>query len=381
MYIISISHKTAPVNVRELFSFTMDEQKEFISLTVKNENISECVLLSTCNRCEVYFNGNNQAIQIMQKLLVEYKNADIELLRKYFLIYQGERAINHLFQVTCGMDSMVIGEDEILGQVKDAYHIALNNRTTKYLLNTLFQTAIACAKKVKTDTMISKTPVSIGTLVANEIFRFPKESKTVLIIGLTGKMGTIIMKNIYNKKNIKIIGTTRSHNSIEELGKLYKKIKMIDYKSRYQYMDSADIIISATTSPHYTITYHELTEAIQTDKERLFIDLSVPVDVDKDIVKIDKTDIYDIDYYAQASTQNKLVKEQETRGAQNIIEEYLDVVKKDLVFHEFRNDIPLVSKVVETMSLESILYEIKNKANSEELKVFLVLLRKLIETN
>ena len=99
--------------------------------------------------------------------------------------------MRHLFQVTCGMDSMVIGEDEILGQVKDAYNNALDQGTTKYLLNTLFQAAITCAKRIKTDTKLSKTPVSIGTLVANEIFHFPKEQKTVLIIGLTGKMGTI----------------------------------------------------------------------------------------------------------------------------------------------------------------------------------------------
>lgn len=377
MYIISISHKTAPVNIRELFSFTTKERVEFLKLALSNEHISECVLLSTCNRCEIYFAGDHQAVLILQKLFAEFKGLDLELLLRYFLVYDEDRAINHLFQVTCGMDSMVVGEDEILGQVKDAYNKAHQAGATKYLLNTLFQAAIACAKRIKTDTLISKTPVSIGTLVANEIIHYPKTEKTVLIIGITGKMGSIIMKNLYDKKNINIIGTSRSHNAIGEVCKSYKNIKMVDYQSRYQEVDSADIIISATTSPHYTITYYELAGSIHTDKERLFIDLSVPIDIDKNVVKVNKATLRDIDYFDQASTQNILIKEQETCQARVIIDECLDEIKKELIFREFLQDIPEVSKAVEALSFEKTLYEIKNKANSDELKVLLGLLRKL----
>lgn len=378
MYIISISYKTAPVEIRELFSFTVGEQKEFLNLVIKNEHIDECVLVSTCNRSEVYFTGDSQALQVMEKQLAEFKKEELELLLKYFLVYQEEKAIRHLFFVTCGMDSMVIGEDEILGQVKEAYTIALGLGATKYLLNTLFQAAITCSKKIKTDTKLSKIPVSIGTLVANEISNYPKEQKTVLIIGLTGKMGTIIMKNLYERQNVQLIGTSRSHNSIEAINRDYQNVKMIDYRSRYQYMDEADIIISATTSPHYTITFHELAGVIRTQKDRLFIDLSVPMDIDKDIAKISNIIIHDIDYFDQASISNTQVKEQETIRASQIMEEHLDMVKKELAFREFVPDISKACQVFETLSFENVLYEIRDKANSEELTVFLQLLRKLI---
>lgn len=378
MNIISISHKSAPVDIRELFSFTGEEVDAFLELVLKNEHIDECVLVSTCNRSEVYFTGDNQSVQVMEKLLTQFKKADLELLLRYFLVYQEDKAISHLFAVTCGMDSMVLGEDEILGQVKEAYTRALNLGVTKYLLNTLFQAAITCAKKIKTDTRLSKTPVSIGTLVANEVFEFPVDNKTVLIIGLTGKMGTIIRKNLSSKKNISIIGTTRSHNSIETMCKNFSNLQMIEYKHRYQLMDQADIIISATTSPHYTVTYHELAQVIHSYKERLFIDLSVPMDIDKDITRIEGIKLLDIDYFDQAARCNTLVKEQETLRAAQMMEEHLDMVKKELVFRDFLPELSKVSQTLENRTLENIMYEVKEKADSKELAVFIRLMKKFI---
>lgn len=378
MFVISISHKIAPVEIRERFSFTQEEQEVFLHLVMEQGAFEECVLLSTCNRCEVYFTGGRQAVQEMEKLLVQFKKTQAELLRRYFLVYSEEKAMQHLLSVTCGMDSMVIGEDEILGQVKEAYTRALNMGATKYLLNTLFQAAITCAKRIKTDTKISKTPVSIGTLAANEVFNFPGNKKTVLLIGLTGKMGTIIMKNLYGKENIQIIGTSRSHNSIEIINRDYQNVRMIDFKARYDFMDEADIIISATTSPHYTITFQELAGNIRTGKERLFIDLSVPMDIDKEITRINGTTMHDIDYYNQVSIHNTQIKEQETVRAAQIMEEHLDEVKKELTFHSFLPDIPKISQAMESRSFTSILYELRDRADNEELAVLVQLLRKLI---
>lgn len=376
--IISISHKTATVSIRELFSFSKEEQEIFIKKVLTSEHIQECILVSTCNRSEVYFSGDKFAISEMQQYLADFKNADLEDLMKYFHVYSEEMAIKHLFQVTCGLDSMVIGEDEILGQVKEAYDRALCLGATKYMLNTLFQAAITCAKKIKTETKLSKIPVSIGTLVVNEILQFPKESKKVVIIGLSGKMGTIIMKNLYKRPNIEITGTSRSHNLIQQCSMIAPNVKVVDYKDRYQYMDEADIIISATTSPHYTITVHELEGAISEEKQRLFIDLSVPTDIDKGIIKISKTSLLDIDHYTEASKNNTQVKEQETIQAQLMIEEYLEEVQKELSFHDFLVELPKVRKAFEERSFDSILYGMKDKATSEELATVLELFRKLI---
>jgi glutamyl-tRNA reductase len=314
----------------------------------------------------------------MEHMLTDFKKIKLELIIKYFLIYCDQKAFRHLFRVTCGMDSMVLGEDEILGQIKSSYETALALGTTKYLLNTLFQAAITCAKRIKTDTMLSKTPVSIGTLTANEILRFPGQMKNVMIIGLTGKMGTIIMKNIYGKKDIKIIGTSRSHNAMEHISTEYQNVRMIEYKDRYQAMDEADIIISATTSPHYTVTFHELDKYIHTVKDRLFIDLSVPMDIDKDVVKIMNARIYDIDYFNRASQNNILIKENETLKAESMIDEYLDEVCKEISFHSFLDDMPKLRTLFAEKSLEHIIYELKDKSNHEELAIVFELFRRLI---
>lgn len=383
MFVISISHKIATVEIRERFSFSKEEQEEFLQLVMEQGHFEESVILSTCNRCEVYFTPSPAisdfvAVQEMERLLAGFKRTELSLLLKYFLVYNEEKAMRHLFSVTCGMDSMVIGEDEILGQVKDAYNRALSLKATKYMLNTMFQAAITCAKRIKTDTKLSKTPVSIGTLAANEVFRFEREIKHVLIIGLTGKMGTIIMKNLYGKENIQITGTSRSHNSIEIINREYQNVRMIEFKARYEFIEEADIVISATTSPHYTITCKELAESIRTRKERLFLDLSVPLDIDREITEIDGITLHDIDYYNQVSSQNSKLKEEETIRAAQIMEEYLDEARKELVFHSFLPDIPNVSLALEKIQPVNLLYELKDKANSEELSVVLQLLRKMI---
>lgn len=378
MYIVSISHKTAPVEIRERFSFTKEEQSEFLNRILQNEHITEGVIVSTCNRSEVYFNGDNQAVRTIEQYLAKYKQVDLDILMKYYLVYSGEAAIRHLFYVTCGMDSMLIGEDEILGQIKEAYERALGLGTTKYMLNTLFQAAITCAKKIKTNTKISKTPLSVGTLVANKILNFPGKEKKVLIIGLTGKMGTIIWKNIHGKQKIEIIGTTRSHNAIEQCRIEYEDIKVINYKDRYKFVDAADIIISATTSPHYTITYHELLENIKEEKERIFIDLSVPMDIDKDIMKIKKLSLYDIDYFQTVAQNNNEVKGKEIEGAKLKIEEQMDEVLKMLYFHDFLAYMHKVKQVFEEKTFESIMYELRDNADSAELTVLLNTFRKLI---
>lgn len=374
---ISISHKNAPVEIRALFSFSIEEQERFMGGIRGNDAPQECVLLSTCNRTELYFRGSKEEIIQQQERLAEFKQIEVEVLRKYFYTYLDDKAISHLFQVVCGMDSMVIGEDEILGQAKEAYERARKLGTTKYLLNTLFQAAITCAKKIKTDTRLSKTSVSIGTLVANEVLNYQKDGKKVLIIGASGKIGSIVMKNLYGKPGIELICTSRRHNAIESLYGCYKKLVIVDYLDRYQSMNDADIIISATTSPHYTITYQELSEHIKIHKKRIFIDLSVPMDIDKDVIKQEGAVLHDMDYYNEVAKQNILIKEQEITEAWRILKKHEEEVKKDISFHEFLPQIPRVKQNLAGRSFENVLYELKEKANHEEFSGLLKLLQEM----
>lgn len=379
MYILSISHKFAPIEIREKFSINEEKQKAFLLGALENPNITECVYLSTCNRTEVYFNGEGNVFLEIEKELAKHTGASISDMKKYFGCFQDESAIIHLYKVASGLDSMLIGEDEILGQLKDAFNFALETGTTKYHLNTLFRGAITCAKNVKTNTMMSKIPLSLGTLVSNLVLDFEKDVVNVMIIGLTGKMGTTILKNLYNKENISIVGTTRKHNNILQYKSDYNGIKMVEYKKRYEYVDNIDIFISVTKSPHYTLTYSDLVGKIDDSQIRIFIDLSVPKDIDIDIEKIENTVVYNVDYFKNIAKTNNDSRVREVENANLIIEEYVEQVLKELYFHDFRNDMNSVKEFFENEKFESVIYKLRDNATSNDLLVLFDNFKKLIE--
>lgn len=146
------------------------------------KQVEQCVVLSTCNRMEIYAQGEETCFKELEKVLAKEADADVEWVRGRVRRYHDEKAIRHLFQVVCGMESMVIGEDEILGQTRDAYLFSKERGYTGYELNSIFQAALACAKRVRTETVISRTAVSVATLAANEVFRLSLPRKTVLLI-------------------------------------------------------------------------------------------------------------------------------------------------------------------------------------------------------
>lgn len=375
MYCISISHKAAPLLIREKFAFSLEQQKVFSKKAVTSSHVSGCIVLSTCNRSEVYFTGDKKAIAVMEEKLASFKGLQKSEVLKHYRIYGIKQAAHHLFRVTSGLDSMVIGEDEILGQVKKAYQTALEIETTDYELNILFHGAITSAKKVKSLTLLSKTPLSIGTLVAHEIFNFPKKNKKVLIIGLTGKMGNIIMKNIVHRVDIELVGTTRQHGY--PISVVSKEVKVIHYSQRYDYINEADIIISATTSPHYTLTYDEIIKATTISKKRLFIDLAVPSDIDGQIRLVEDTKFYDIDYFEGLSKQNNETKLKEVEKGQLIIEEEVENALKKIYFHEWIESLVYYKSYFQDKNIEQILYKLRDEASSEELKIILDVIKRV----
>lgn len=377
MYCISISFKTAPLEIREKFAFSREEAAEFVQLAVKNPSIKECVVLSTCNRSEIYFTGLKHAAEEMELLLSQYKEVERAHVIPYYNTFVKEAAVRHAFAVTSGMDSMVLGEDEILGQVREAYQLALEHHTTGYILNTVFQNAMNCLKKIKTDTNLSKTPVSIGTLVANEIFRLPIEKKQVFIIELMGKMGSIIMKNLYGRRGVQVIGTSRTVTNHYE--KEYPEVQVVSYKERYAYMEEADVIVSATTSPHYTVTKEQLQQSFSTKKTRLLIDLSVPSDIDKSVNEIENVTLYNIDHFEYLSKNNNQKKEKEIELGKEILEHELDETLKIIAFHKFLPNMKGTKELFETKNFETIMYQLRDQENYESLTTVFDALRRLTQ--
>ena len=228
---------------------------------------------------------------------------------------------------------MVLGEDEILGQTRDAYMSAKEAGNTGFELNSAFQAALACAKRVKTETMISKTAVSVATLAASEVARLPLSHKTVLLMGSSGQMGSIILKNLLSQKNVRIIATVRSRNGICLSGG--GQVTHVDYQERYAALEEADAVISATASPHYTLTAGRVQKAIRSWKERLFLDISMPPDLDVQIGKLAHCRLVALDDVKGLARENNRRKQQAFADAEEILEEELEKLCKTLAFHRF----------------------------------------------
>lgn len=333
MECISISHKTASADERQKCFIPKEKTEDFLRAVLQVDRVEQGVLLSTCNRTEIYVQGEENCFHKLEEVMAQYAGCDGQWVRGLVRRYQGTRAVHHLFRVVCGMESMVVGEDEILGQVRNAYIYAKDAGYTGYELNSIFQAALACAKRVKTETLLSKTSVSAATLAAGEVFRLPIPHKTVLLIGSSGQMGGIILKNLLSQENIRIIATVRSHNGICQSGN--PRVENVEYQRRYEYLEEADAVISATASPHYTLMAKKVEQSIKTHKERLFLDISMPPDMDGEIAKIAHCRLVPLDDIHRLAEENNRRKAQAVVDAEEIIAEDLDKICKVLAFHRF----------------------------------------------
>ncbi len=338
MFCISVSYKKTPLQIRQQFAFSKEEQECFLSELIGKRKISGGVIVSTCNRSEIYFTG--EGARQVEELLHSFKGIAKEQVRKYCLYYQGKKAVRHLFRVVCGLDSMILGEDEILHQVKEAYLFADKRGYTTGELNIIFQEAFHCAKRSKSTTRISRTPVSIGTLTANTVSDFLKTlpegmAESVLVIGATGKIGSIVAKDLL-AKGISVIGTSRRHRSLEGTFLQEKdKIEWLDFSKRYDAVARVAAIVSATDSPHYTLTKEEFLYRADRGKPCLMIDLAVPFDIDRELDGEENITLLDIDYFKTLSKENSNLKLSEKEKVENVLQECLEEVLKKLYLRNF----------------------------------------------
>lgn len=366
MKCISISFKTAPEDIRNKFAFTNSEKKDFLSQLSEFITDAKCVILGTCNRTEIYVESHNGVFSILENLLSRKTKLSISEIRKYARYYEEESAIEHIFKVTCGLDSMILGENEILSQVKQTYLESLQEKRTGYELNITFLSALSCAKKIKTQTEIAKSAISFATLTCNEIKNFIQEnnitSPSILIIGGSGKIGSSIIKNILNKDfNAKIYVTQRSHGNTVDFT---DKVEVLDYTKRFEYLKNVDIVISATKSPHYTINYEDTLSNISS-KKMLFIDLASPYDIDREISKIQNCTLITIDYFKGIVKNNNLKKEKAVADAQDILNQELQKIFKNIIYHNALEKIQAENEKFKDFSLEKFLYYLKDKLDAK----------------
>jgi len=314
LFVLSISHENAPLNIRERLSLTKRRQREILDFA--HETAQELLILSTCGRFELYVFA--ESADGIKRLAEEIGGADCAA---YMKIYEDSECVRHLMLTAAGLRSAILGEDQILGQVKDAYEAAMEHKATGKYLNTLFRLAVTGAKKVKTDTLLSKTPVSAAT-IAVRLCRDhlgTLKNKNVLIIGASGKTGGAVLKNMLSLEGVKLHATRRKKGgALPEID----GAELIEYEKRYELLDECDAVISATLSPHLTLTADGIRKAIKTKKRRIFIDLAVPRDIEPAADEL--TAFRNIDDISEISENNGRIKLDEVRKAEKILKEYED---------------------------------------------------------
>ena len=386
MFCISINHKNTPADVRERFAFTTKGQRQFTE-RLKAE-VGGCVVLSTCNRMEIYFTDKCEPcgavitgkmssgeasgerdvlLEQVEMLLANDRDVPVSLIRRYSMNYEGFQCMLHLCRVACGMDSMVLGEVEIIHQVKSAYLMAKELGACDGELNIAFQGALAAAKMVATESDTTRLPVSVGTLSAREAVNFIRNGGHILVVGATGKIGSIVVKDIADlAPDIEIIGTSRSHYSADEVFGRHQQIRIEDYSRRYELAAWADVIISATASPHYTFVRDELAEAVKMQpKRRLLLDLAMPKDIDPAVSDVDGCVLRDIDYIRTLSRENNESRTKTITEMEPWLISQVDEIMKNIAFSRFNREHGDVMAQLKTTDGAKLVYKLKGQLEYE----------------
>ncbi|MBU6391697.1 MAG: glutamyl-tRNA reductase [Planctomycetes bacterium] len=326
--VVGLNHKTAPVEIREKLAFNVNNIPTALSLFLQKHQSAEAVILSTCNRVEMYVSSLDGAIKVDDVLsfIADFHKIDLNGFSSYMYHYVDDRAVNHLFFVTASLDSMVLGESQILSQVKEAYTTASMEEATGKILNQLFQQALNVAKIVHTKTSIGKRKVSISSVAvefAEKIFQ-DFTGKMVLVVG-AGEMCELLLKHLYEEGARTFIVANRTFEHAQEIANAFHG-QAIKYELLGEYLAKADIIISSTSAPHYVIHVDQVKEAIRHRRGNpmFLIDIAVPRDIEPDIANIDNVYLYNIDDLQSVVSQNIDERNKEVEKCHTIVEEEVE---------------------------------------------------------
>jgi len=328
--VVGLNHKSAPVEVREKLAFNPNSINTALSLFSQKyqDQKAEIVILSTCNRVELYVSSQDGAIKVEDVLsfLADFHKIELNTFSPYMYYYNDARAVNHLFFVTASLDSMVLGESQILSQVKEAYTMAAMEEATGKILNQLFQQTINVAKIVHTRTSIGKRKVSISSVAvefAEKIFQ-DFTGKMVLVVG-AGEMCELLLKHLYEEGARTFIVANRTFERAQELAIEYHG-QAIKYELLGEHLEKADIVISSTSAPHYVIHADQVKEAIKHRRGNpmFLIDIAVPRNIEPEIANIDNVYLYNIDDLQSVVSQNMDERNKEVEKCRVLIDEEVE---------------------------------------------------------
>ncbi len=308
--------------MREKISLERDLDEVIRSL-LDMSAINEAVVISTCNRTEVY--SVVRVIEVGKKEIIDYlcKKSGLkpEILNSHLYFYEGKRAIRHLFEVAASLDSMVVGEAQILGQLKESYSIAQELQATDIIFNRLFRRAFRVGKRVRTETSIGESAVSISyaaVQLAKKVFE-DLTGRTVMIVG-AGKMSELTAKHLQDQGVKSVLVSNRTFKKAQDLAKVFKG-RAVRFKEITSEMAKADIVISSTAAPHAVIRKEDVAEVMKDRRNRpiFIIDIAVPRDVEAEVNSLYNVYLYDIDDLQSVVQNNLAERQKEARFAEEII--------------------------------------------------------------
>ena len=329
---IGIDHSVAEIDIRTIFSFTKKCTAEALEQLKQVKGVEGCVLLSTCNRMELWVSTNEDFSDDLYELLCRIREVDPGRYRQYFKRREERDAVHHLFRLAGGLESRILGEDQIVTQVKDALAFARENFATDHVLETLFRQAVTAAKKVKTGIALSPSDQSVVHIAIQTLKEqgYIFEGKTCMVIG-NGVMGKLAANQI-RRQGADVTVTVRQYRS--GIVEIPEKCHRIDYGRRMELFGECDYVVSATVSPNYTLTRELVEEHLQ--KPVVLIDLAVPRDIDPQVRELEQVTLFDIDCFsddARSEEQKEAIRQAEACFAEQMDEFYtwyecVDVIPK-----------------------------------------------------
>jgi len=323
LIIIGLNHKTAPIEIREKLAFHESEMEKALLQAHSIHSLKENMILSTCNRVELYaiVREPEKAVQDLKLFLSQYHHLPLREFEKNLYLLVGEEAVRHIFRVSSSLDSMVVGEPQILGQIKSAYQMATDLKTSGIILHRLLHRAFHVAKRVRTETKISNSSVSVSSVaveLAEKIFG-ALEKRTVLLIG-AGEMSELAARHLVSAGVEKILVTNRTYERARSFALQFNG-EAIPFEEMGQGLKKADIVISATDASQYLILPDQVVKLMKERKQRpvFFIDIADPRDIAPEVGDLANVYLYNIDDLQKVANENMKDRQKEAQKAETIV--------------------------------------------------------------
>lgn len=326
--VLGVNHKTANVEIRERLAFNGPKLEEGVFSLRKIPEVREVAVLSTCNRVELYtcVSNINSGAENIKSFLADFHGLKRTDFEKALYLHNDSAAVRHIFRVSSSLDSMVVGEPQILGQIKDAFDFALSKKTTGVLLNKLMKKAISTAKRVRTETRIAENAVSISFAaveLAKKIFTNLSD-KSFMLLG-AGEMAELAARHLVNNGVKDVMVVNRTYERGCELANEFNG-KAVRFEDFLHELTHSDIIICSTGAPAYVLHKEQMQKVMRERRNRavFIIDISVPRNIDPEINKIDNVYLYDVDDLQEVVDTNIHGRKQEAEKAEKIIDEEVE---------------------------------------------------------